>query len=150
MHHHGRGIFDTRIFGSQGVFGNQIPTEHHDPSAPRPITAVPQPGQVYPVNGRIPVQATQQMLQPITRTAQVAIQHMAPNFQAGAIYAPGGRLPVTATQNQLLPVTATAPATLPIGPQRQTYAGYGSPDGLGHVRYGGVFHGFGSLIGFGG
>lgn len=142
MSRYGKGIFDHRIFGSRGVFGAQVPTEH-DPSRPRPIVA-PAPGQPIVVGSAIPVQNTMAALKDVSKVMPAMIGVRAPNFPAGTPYPTGTSVPVTRQAAALLPVSRTMQASLPIGRQQQVFQGYGySPDGLG-------FRGFGGLIGFGG
>ena len=126
---HGQGIFDHRIFGNRGVFGSQLPTEHLDPSRPRPIGPVP--GQVVQAGGVVQVQGVAPMLDPVSRYARAVMETRAPNFQAGSAYPTGSVVPVTRRVGALLPVSNVDRVVRPIGRAQQVFQGFGNPDGLG-------------------
>ncbi len=132
---HGRGIFANRMFGNQGLFGGAVPTEL-DPSRPRMIS--PSPGQPVVVGSAVPVQSHAMAFDPVTQMARNTIGVRAPNFRPGAIYMPGRSVPVTAVRAAFPAVQQVAQSVIPVGPQRQTFEGFGNTDGLG------------GLIGFGG
>jgi hypothetical protein len=176
---HGAGIFDHRIFGGRGVFGMQLPTEHLDPSRPRPIG--PAPGQAVQIGGATPVQSPAQALMPVSNTARAFINTQAPNFRAGAPYPVGANKWIRSQAGALLPVSNTAQAQVPVTRAKQVFEGYGAgprpvvlhamtgygqPPRVLHAMqgYGGnytaaaagygqpprVFHGFGNPDGLGG
>lgn len=157
--HRGQGIFDHRMFGNKGVFGSQLPTEHLDPSRPRPIG--PAPGQVVQVANPIPVQGTMTALDPVSQYARAVLMTRAPNFPAGAVYPTGTSVPVTRMAGALLPVSNVARAAIPVGRERQVFEGFGQPPRVLHVLTGigqpprvlhpmAGFRGFGNPDGLGG
>lgn len=121
---HGQGIFDHRMFGGRGVFGMQLPTEHLDPSRPRPIGPVP--GQAVQIGGATPIQSPAQALVPVNSTAHAFLYTRAPNFRAGTPYPVGVNKWIQSQAGALLPVSNVAAAKLPITRAQQVFEGFGA------------------------
>src|SRR5277367_1494029 len=116
---HGQGIFDHRMFGGQGVFGMQIPTEHLDASRPKPIG--PAPGQAVQIGGATPVQSPAQALAPVNSTARAFLHTRAPNFPVGSAYPVGSNKWIQSQAGALQPVSNVAAAKLPVTRAKQVF-----------------------------